>query len=119
MFVTRGDERGHVSPDQPNHQDIQRRDKAISRVRRTTRWVTTLAVLGTGAVVGVAAHEVPAKSTAVATSTSSGTGATSTSTGSSGSGTLSPASAEGGALSPPSASPTHSSSTPRASTGAS
>ncbi len=108
-----------MSPDQPNQQDIQRRDKAISRVRRTTRWMATLAVLGTGAVVGAVAHEAPAKSSAVATSTSSGAGATSTSAGSSGSGTLSPANAEGGTLSPPSASPSHGSSTPRVSTGAS
>lgn len=108
----------------PRYYATQRRDRAISRVRRTTRWVAALAVLGTAVVVEVAAHEVPAKSTSassVGTSTSSGSGSPSASNGSQGSGvTPSPATnAGGGALSPPSAPPTQSTQAPSASTGAS
>lgn len=61
----------------PRRHDPSGRDEAVDRVRRTTRWVVASAVLGTGVLVGVAAHELPAHSGAT---TSTGTSGTSTAT---------------------------------------
>ena len=77
----------------PYHRhDPADRDEAIHRVRRTTRWLIAGSLLGTGVLVGVAAHELPGKSTSAATSGSTGstgTGASSGSSSSSGSSTSS------------------------------
>lgn len=76
--------------DTPRRFDTYERDEAIGRVRRTTRWVVASAALGTGVLVGVVAHELPARTTLPAgstgaTGTSGATGASGTpSTGASG-----------------------------------
>jgi hypothetical protein len=79
----------------PLRYQTNQRDEAFDRVRRTTRWVVASAVLGTGALVGVVAQELPAHSanakstgTAGTTGTSNGTSGTS-GTGSSSTGTSS------------------------------
>lgn len=65
----------------PYHRhDPRERDEAVERVSRTTRWVVAGALLGTGVIVGVAAHELPGKSASTPSTTSS------VSSGSSGSG---------------------------------
>jgi hypothetical protein len=51
--------------------DAQGRDRALERVRATTRWVFAAAVAATGIVIGLAAHN----STAGASVTQSGTSA--------------------------------------------
>lgn len=84
------------TPGSPHRYQTNQRDEAFDRVRRTTRWVVASAVLGTGALVGVVAQELPAhsanaKSTGTAgsagtsngTSGATGTGSASTGTGSS------------------------------------
>ena len=53
--------------------DPAQRDEAIGRVRKTTRWLIAGSMLGTGALVGVVAHELPGKgATTGSGSTSSG-----------------------------------------------
>ncbi|MGH9090342.1 MAG: hypothetical protein ACRDZR_03020 [Acidimicrobiales bacterium] len=74
---------GAASPQRFHTDD---RDEALVRVRRTTRWVLASAALGTGVLVGVVAHELPAHSTSATgtggTSGTSGTSPSGTSTGS-------------------------------------
>ena len=56
--------------------DAQGRDRALERVRATTRWVFAAAVAATGIVIGLAAHFYPGhNSTAGASVTQSGTSA--------------------------------------------
>lgn len=62
-----------VPSNSPYRFDGGERDEAIDRVRRTTNWVLASAVLGTGVLVGVAAHEFPAKSTTPAATGTTGT----------------------------------------------
>ncbi len=82
----------------PYHRhDPADRDEAIDRVSRTTRWLIAGSLLGTGVLVGVAAHELPGKSTSAATSGSTGS-TSSGSTGSTGSG--------GSTVTPPTSAPT-------------
>jgi hypothetical protein len=85
----------------------RRRDRAQGRVRRTTRWVAALAVGGTAVLIGVAAHEVPAKPSTASTASGTSTGATSQ--GSSGTSSSTGTGAGGGGLSSPSTSPSASS----------
>lgn len=63
--------------DAPRRFDTDKRDEAIARVRRTTRWVLASAALGTGVLVGVVAHELPAHSSPSVSTGSSGTASTS------------------------------------------
>ncbi|HUA94087.1 MAG TPA: hypothetical protein VMB82_01010 [Acidimicrobiales bacterium] len=74
----------------PHRYQTNQRDEAFDRVRRTTRWVVASAVLGTGALVGVVAQELPAHSvTAKSTGTARSTGTTNGTSGTSGTGSAS------------------------------
>jgi hypothetical protein len=69
-----------ATPASPHRHDADERDEAVERVRRTTRWVVASAVLGTGALVGVVAHELPARSTSAGTSSTSASAGSGTGT---------------------------------------
>jgi len=105
--------------------DPAARDGAIERVRRLTRWLVAAAIVGTGSLIGVVAHDFPGHhpaSSSLPPSTgtgSAGGGVSGASSGSSGSSGSSSSSGLGQPANPPVAAPPTTTPHVHAATGAS
>ncbi len=96
-----------TGPEPADRQSTPGRERAITRVRRTTAWVVVAATAGTGVAIGLAAHYAPGHSATVQSGSSSRSAESPPAASNTG----------GGELSPPPVSPSQSSGPSHAVTG--